>query len=414
MSAKPLRVVKFRIPKYCVCPTCNTRQRFRCKMVRHKTVKDINTDKEALLKVRIVYARCTNPECPTKSFALPTRGVGRYQRATDRLMNEATAGIVDDLSTTRRVAKRLHRAFNTTGSRSTVDRWKHKLADGCDFRDIIPPLGFSGILCIDEYKPKCSDKMDLFATDRKTNRILYIEPVAMSSPKGALSRGSVEKCLWHLKEFGIEPKGIIFDLLAAYPGQVRKVWPDVIVQYDYYHVKQLISNRLKDALKSFRRSLEGDALKPYRDQLWDNRWNIIMDMDKWDAKAHKTMQELMDIYEHTPVEHMLLFRERVNAIFQYSATAKEAYQARAELLSGTWWRSSYHLSRAVKFLAQPNFQYMITYLVHPFIPRAGNSETLIRTWRQMEKVRYGFKSQKGKLDHLKIFQINSYLNGQLL
>ena len=56
---------------------------------------------------------------------------------------------------------------------------------------------------------------------------------------------------------------------------------------------------------------------------------------------------------------------------------------------------------------------MVTYLVHPFKPRAGNCETLIHTWRQMEKARYGFKTQKGKLDHLKICQIDSCLGGKL-
>ena len=61
----------------------------------------------------------------------------------------------------------------------------------------------------------------------------------------------------------------------------------------------------------------------------------------------------------------------------------------------------------------PKFEYMITYLEYPDIPRAGNCETLIRTWRQMEKVRYGFKSVKGQLDHLKLYQVNTYLKGEI-
>lgn len=53
---------------------------------------------------------------------------------------------------------------------------------------------------------------------------------------------------------------------------------------------------------------------------------------------------------------------------------------------------------------------MITFLDHPEIPKSGNSENVIRVWRQMEKVRYGFKSHKGKLDHLKLYQIKRYLS----
>jgi len=56
---------------------------------------------------------------------------------------------------------------------------------------------------------------------------------------------------------------------------------------------------------------------------------------------------------------------------------------------------------------------MTTYLDHPQIPKTTNSENIIRTWRQMEKVRYGFKTEKGRLNHLKLYQIYKYLNGKL-
>lgn len=62
----------------------------------------------------------------------------------------------------------------------------------------------------------------------------------------------------------------------------------------------------------------------------------------------------------------------------------------------------------MKFLMGPKFEYMITYLKYPSIPRSGN-ENMVRTWRQMEKVRYGFKSEKGRQNHLKLYQIRHYL-----
>ena len=45
------------------------------------------------------------------------------------------------------------------------------------------------------------------------------------------------------------------------------------------------------------------------------------------------------------------------------------------------------------------------------VPRSGDSENVIRVWRQMEKVRYGFKIAKGRLDHLKLYQVSRYLKG---
>ena len=56
---------------------------------------------------------------------------------------------------------------------------------------------------------------------------------------------------------------------------------------------------------------------------------------------------------------------------------------------------------------------MITYLDHPQIPKSGNLEDVIRTWRQMEKVRYGFELDKGRLDHLKLYELQKYLKEEI-
>ena len=48
----------------------------------------------------------------------------------------------------------------------------------------------------------------------------------------------------------------------------------------------------------------------------------------------------------------------------------------------------------------PRFEYMVTYLDDSRIPRSGNIENLIAIWRQMENVRRGFKTEKGRQNHL--------------
>jgi len=149
---------------------------------------------------------------------LPTSGIEKYQRATERLIKESTDSLVDDLSTTRRVAKRLNRIFNVTGSKSTFDRWKHNLADKLDIKDIISKLEFSGVLYLDEFKAKSLKIFNLIATDALKNRILYIEPLELTYFKaGSLPRGSIVSGLWKLKDLGINPWVVIIDLLAAYP-----------------------------------------------------------------------------------------------------------------------------------------------------------------------------------------------------
>jgi transposase len=70
-----IKIVKFKIPRYVKCPFCGKKQPFKKKKQHYKLVKDISLKEEVLLKVRIVYAKCKNPNCKHKSFALPTPGI---------------------------------------------------------------------------------------------------------------------------------------------------------------------------------------------------------------------------------------------------------------------------------------------------------------------------------------------------
>jgi hypothetical protein len=64
----------------------------------------------------------------------------------------------------------------------------------------------------------------------------------------------------------------------------------------------------------------------------------------------------------------------------------------------------------MKVLRSPDFEYMITGLKYKSIPRSGNLETPIKTWRLMEKIRYGFKTERGRQNHLKLCQLKHYLD----
>ena len=119
-KAPNVKIVKFRIPKTCQCPHCGLNQSFKKDHEHWKIVKDININSPILLKVRIVSAKCSNPTCTTRSFALPTPGIEKYSRSTKRLQVETIAGVVDDNSTAPRMSARLNRCFNTTGSQSSI------------------------------------------------------------------------------------------------------------------------------------------------------------------------------------------------------------------------------------------------------------------------------------------------------
>ena len=90
-----IKIVKTRIPKYCFCPHCGIKQPFKKENEHWKIVKDFSLNKPVLLNVQIVSAKCLNPDCKTKSFCLPVKGITKFQRATNRVIIEAiTSNII--------------------------------------------------------------------------------------------------------------------------------------------------------------------------------------------------------------------------------------------------------------------------------------------------------------------------------
>jgi len=406
-----IKTIKIRLPKWVRCPSCCQRQPFKKERENWKFVKDININRPKLLKVQTVYAKCLNPNCKVNSFALRGK-FERYQRATARLKTEAVASLIADNSTLPRVAERLNRSFNITGSISAIDRWKHLEADKNSFKDIISRLGFSGILCIDEYKPKRSRTYDLIASDGLKGRILYLENVpglyAARAGAGSIGRGHVQGFLYTLQELGVRPYAAIFDMAAVYPKQIRKVYPDILMQFDYFHIVKEIFRYFKNAIVTYRKELKKEEFDDMASEIWQFKWSLLRNFDKLSMREHGFLENIMRRYRGTIIEKILIFKEQVRDIFNLSKTRFEAYARRRELIQSAYWRDSYHLSKIVQFISSWKFEYMITYLSHPEIPRSGNSESCIRRWRQMEKVRYGLTA-KGRQDHLKLYQIHRYL-----
>lgn len=401
---KKVKVIKCRIPKQVICPSCGKKQPFKKKKEHFKTVKDMCIDQTKLLKVQIIYAKCLNKQCSAKSFRLPTPGItGRYQKATDRLIKETVSSIVEDNSTCPRISRRLNRSYNTTGSISTVDRWKHKIADKYDIKELISKLEFSGLLCIDEYKPSRHKGYDLIDSDGKTARILYIEPAE------GLGRGIVRKHFEKLKnEFDMHPWGVVFDMRACFAGSAKKAFgEDILIQHDYFHVMKIVHYHLNRAMAEYRRELKEKG--HYVRDLWEAKWIVLKNIEYWNAKDHQIMELLLRRYRGTIIEDIMILKQRVRDIFLDSQSSREAYASRDALSEEGWHLKNKHFENIINFLNKPYFKYMVTFLDHPELPKSGNSENVIRTWRQMEKVRYGFKTHKGKLDHLKLHQITRYL-----
>ena len=147
--------------------------------------------------------------------------------------------------------------------------------------------------------------------------------------------------------------------------------------------------------------------------IWLARWVILKNMERWNFKECRIIEGLLTKYQGTTIEDILILKQKIRDIFISSKNQQEAYLKRDSLTRENWFLKNQHFAKIIKFLNGPYFKYMTTFLDHPEIPRSGNSENVIRTWRQMEKVRYGFKSDKGRVDHLKLYQLKRYLRNEI-
>jgi hypothetical protein len=263
-------------------------------------------------------------------FYSPVSGVAKYARATDRLKKEALDSIVLDNVSTLRTSRMVTRSYNTTGSKSSIDRLKQKEADQYEFKDIISQLEFSGILSLDDYKPRRSSSYDLFASDATTGRILYLETQGVSQ-----GRGKVVKFLETPKGFGLKPWAIVFDLWSAFPKSVQKVFPGILIQYDHFHMMNQIHRYLKNALLQFLRQLKEAGLKDLQEEIWQHKWRLLKNMEWWTLQDHLIIEDLMKVYRGTVVEKVLPFKEGPFQLFNNAQSRQEAFQKRDELYEQT-------------------------------------------------------------------------------
>ena len=195
---------------------------------------------------------------------------------------------------------------------------------------------------------------------------------------------------------------------ACFPKAAKTVFgKDIIIQHDYFHVMKIIHYHLNRAMAEYRRILKEQGIDTL--DIWLARWVILKNMERWTFKECRIIEDLLSRYQGTVIEDILILKQNIRNIFLVSRNQQEAYQRRDELIKENWQLKNQHFANIIKFLNTPYFKYMTTFLDHPEIPKSGNSENVIRTWRQMEKVRYGFKSDKGRLDHLKLYQVSKYL-----
>lgn len=339
----------------------------------------------------------------------PPLAVRSHARVTVRAKELALSLVLQTNGSLKTSGDVTRSAANLPVPRQTLHRWKQSAARKIPWRGVISQLNFSGILCVDEYRPKRSLTYDLFASDRRTGKILYLDE---TSDRYSISGASAEAFFLQLKGFLIVPWAIIADMAGGISKGAREVFPDAVLQYDYYHVMRSVHEKLKAEIRFVWWKLTQEKRMEEATLLWRCQWTLLRNTERWKERDRQQWEELNRIFIGHPFLEIVSFKQELRDVFDKSTCSLEAIQRRDAWI--VRWQSlitsSKHLKKIVSLMTCHLFPSMITYLDYPTLPRSTNAENCIRSYRKMEKARYGFGTLEGRQNHLKLYQQKIYLS----
>lgn len=206
------------------------------------------------------------------------------------------------------------------------------------------------------------------------------------------------------------------DFWLAYPRAIKAIYPAAVIQYDFFHVIQNVHRHLYKALTAYRKAFK--AIKTDKDQdkvrkalhtkLWQNRYVLFTNEEHLTPEQRQLLDELLQEHTDTIVEQIVAFRDHLRTMFNESASFTVALEHLATLILDGWADVSATFGKIMAFL-QEHFANICTYLRVPNVQRNSLSECTIRSLRRMEHVRQGFKTQRGRVNHLKLLQWRTYI-----
>ena len=229
-------------------------------------------------------------------------------------------------------------------------------------------------------------------------------------------QGHLQAILRWLRILGLQIQTVYVDFWSAYPPSIRAIFPTAQIQYDFFHVMQNIHRHLYQALTTYRKAFKSapseaaqrTAREASHKKLWEHRYLLFTNAENLSAEQQRILQELLNEHADTLVEHIVAFRHCVRDIFNES----ESFQQAADhivLLRVEGWSELAEAFRKVLTFLQEHLEHIFTYLRVTGVQRHSLAECTIRGIRRLESVRQGFKTQRGRVEHLKLLLWRRYL-----
>jgi hypothetical protein len=269
-----------------------------------------------------------------------------------------------------------------------------------------------------------------------------VEPLADLTIRIPLARAAaagLAAARQQVKALGADPRVIVSDLWAAYPEALAQVWPRAERQLCWFHAMQWVTKRLGEALRGVGETWperERKALRRLRFRLLacPETLEAQVRAGRISARDQAALAGLWTFLRGTVVARALQVRDDLRALLNASTSRREArarfdalrrtrpepFRPRRDRLDG--WRPGQPLPpklpetppapappvdgaeaadperflHAIMAYFIDHFEWLITYLDHPGVPRTNNpAERANRRYRAASRGRYGWKTAAG-------------------
>jgi len=364
-------------------------------------------------QVTSIRASYLNDAGEFRTFMIPIPGIHTQRLITDEVLEMMLYLNVDCNHSFPMTAKMLQDMYGVTTSVSALERWKTHEADRLpSIGHIIQHLHAKKpitVLHLDEYKATGTKSWELVIRDEHARLLFSIRLKHRDARQ-------IQAILRWLRMLGLDIALIYVDFWLAYPPALKAVYPKAEIQYDFFHVMHNIHRHLSKALTAYRKAFKAadsdadqakvrDALHK---KLWHNRYLLFTNEENLTVPQRAILDELLTEHAGSIVEQIVLFRQQLRTIFNDCDTFAEALEFLAVMILDGWAEISTRFGTVMTFL-RDHFEQMLTYLRHPNVQRNSLAECTVRSLRRIERVRQGFKTQKGRVRHLKLLQWRQYV-----
>ena len=308
--------------------------------------------------------------------------------------------------------------FHCDVSKSALDRWVRECA-----QQLPDAEGMAKRLHADKPITQCHLD-ELYARGQKPKRytlVLKDEHGRIFAARALVERSAdkVAEFLEEVKGWGLEFAAFYIDGCEAYREAIERVFPQAVIQYDYFHIIQNIWKKLRQAVLGRRRDImeraeQAPGFEPlYRkwllglaQRIWDNRGLFFRRPEKLSEQEQLTLERLCE--QESFLGKVRHFVQGVWALFEESPTADKAREKLEELKARPEAQTPGAFRQAIGFM-EGWFDHMVAYLRRPeLVQRNSLAESGMRCLRRLEQGHDGFRGAEGMDRYLRIYQAIRY------